>query len=92
MKRSERKAMIPELFEQGKSIEEICEELGYKDPRYVEQTLRELDMFPEALYGIDVPKVWALRKAGWTMDQIIDEFGHKFTSKQIQEAVTSWRS
>lgn len=92
MPRTDKAKQIPELFREGKDVYEIADILGYKSPGYIRTVLREQNMLPEQKYGIDVPKVLALRKAGWHMDQIIDEFGHNYTSKQIQEAVTKWRA
>lgn len=90
MRTSDKAQQIPELFREGKDVYEIADILGYKSPGYIRTVLREQNMLPEQKYGIDVPKVLALRKAGWHMDRIIDEFGHNYTSKQIMKAVDEW--
>ncbi len=91
MKKSERRAKIFELYDDGKSIDEICSILGYHRPEYVRSVLREGGIpLVDKLSGIDVPKVLALRKAGWHMADIIEEFGNEFTAEEIIQAVEDY--
>lgn len=91
MKRSERRAKIFELYEDGKSIDEICSILGYHRPEYVRSVLREEGIpLAEKPNGIDVPKVLALRKAGWHMADILEELGNEFTAEQVIQAVEDY--
>lgn len=85
MKGRERTALIPVLWKKGKEVSEICEELGYKDAKHVTKVLRRNGLYVDK--RIDVAKVHALQKAGWNMEMIVDEFGYRFTSEEIQNAI-----
>lgn len=83
--RKERQKLIPVLWKEGKSPLEICDELGYKTPEYVIVVLKKLGLYEDQ--RIDVPKVLALQKAGWTMDMIEQEFNYRYTQEEIAAAV-----
>lgn len=84
--KARRKKMI-RMYKEGYSLSEICETLEYKDTDYLVQTLRRIGLYKGNRFGIDVPKVLALKKAGWTMKDIIEEFNHEFTATEINMAI-----
>lgn len=81
----ERTALIPVLWQEGKEVTEICDELGYKDAKYVIRVLKNKGLYVDQ--KVDVAKVRALQNAGWNMDMIVDEFNYRFTAEEIQAAV-----
>lgn len=83
----ERRKQMRQMYEDGYTLPEICEELGYKTTEYVQDELRKLGVYVKYPFGIDVPKVLALRRAGWDMKKIIEEFNHEYTATQINMAV-----
>ena len=87
-----RRKKAAEMYQDGYSVHDICAELGFTSEEYVRTILKDLGVWPEQLHGIDVPKVLALRRAGWHMAQILEEFNGKYTAKQIMEAVQRWDS
>lgn len=90
MNGTDRRKKAAEMYQEGYSVHDICAELGFTSPEYVRTILKDLGVWPEQMYDIDVPKVLALRKAGWHMSQILDEFRNQYTAKQIMEAVERW--
>jgi DNA-directed RNA polymerase specialized sigma subunit len=84
---AERRQKMRDMYEEGYSLQEICDELGYKTTDYVEYALRKMGVYRADEFGIDVPKVKALKAAGWTMQQIIAEFGHRYTATEINKAL-----
>ena len=84
-----RLAMLRELYLSGHTIGEICKEMGYKTPETPINYLRNMGIY-EDYGGIDVPKVLALRRAGWHMADIRYELGNKFTAEQIIDAVNEY--
>lgn len=85
MKTSEKAKLIPVLWNEGKSPSEICEELGYKCEKHVVKVLKQLGLYVNK--RVDIAKVHALQKAGWSMDMIVNEFGYQFTAEEIQKAL-----
>lgn len=79
---------MKELYEQGYDLAYISEEMGIT-PGYIEDCLKKMGVWHD-YGGIDVPKVLALRKAGWHMADIRYELGNKFTAEQIIEAVNEY--
>lgn len=90
MNKPERRKKAAEMYQGGYSVHDICAELGFTSPEYVRTILKDYGVWPEQMYDIDVPKVLALRKAGWHMSQILDEFRNQYTAEQIMEAVNKW--
>lgn len=84
--KARRRKMI-EMYKEGYSLSEICETLEYKDTDYIVQTLKRYGLYKGNRSGIDVPKVLALKKAGWTMKDIVEEFNHDFTVTEINMAI-----
>lgn len=76
------------LYLQGYDLAYISEEMGIT-PGYIEDCLKKMKVWQD-YGGIDVPKVLALRKAGWHMAEIRYELGNRFTAKQIIEAVNEY--
>ena len=65
MNKPERRKKAAEMYTEGYSVHDICAELGFTSPEYVRTVLKDLGVWPEQMHGIDVPKVLALRRAGW---------------------------
>ena len=84
-----RLAQLRELYTNGCTIAEICKEMGFKTPETPINYLKEMGIY-EDYGGIDVPKVLALRRAGWHMADILDEFGGKYTADEIMDAVNEY--
>jgi len=76
------------LYLQGYDLAYISEEMGIT-PGYIEDCLKKMKVWQD-YGGIDVPKVLALRKAGWHMAEILYELGQKYTAKQVIEAVNEY--
>lgn len=87
--KEERRARVKELYESGHTVEEICKIMRYKTQESVIYILKRLGIY-ETYGGIDVPKVLALREAGWHMADILTEFDHRFTARQIMDAVNEY--
>ena len=86
------RANIARLAEKGFTPDEIVTEIGAKSRSHVLAILSEMG-FREARNGVkrlDIPKVKALRRAGWSMQKIVSEFGHNFTEEQIVDAVREY--
>ena len=79
---------MKELYEQGYDLAYISEEMGVT-PGYIEDCLKKMGVWYD-YGGIDVPKVLALRRAGWHMADIRYELGNKFTAEQIINAVNEY--
>ena len=70
------KASIPqmvELYLQGLEPDEIKEELGYSSAEYITQKLRDAKVYDSSRKRIDKGKIKALRKAGWSIQDIAEE-------------------
>ena len=76
------------LYLQGYDLAYISEEMDCT-PGYIKQCLQRMGVWFD-YGGIDVPKVLALRKAGWHMAEILYELGQKYTAKQVIDAVTEY--
>ena len=79
---------MKELYEHGYDLAYISEEMGIT-PDYIRNCLQKMGVWYD-YGGIDVPKVLALRKAGWHMAAIRYELGNRFTAEQIIEAVNEY--
>ena len=88
--RETRHRMVADMYQNGYTDIEIAEEMGYKTTEHVKVILRKMGML-ENESAIDVPKVLALKKAGWSMGMIVQEFGRKYTQKEISSAVIDWQ-
>lgn len=84
-----RKKIVREMYLEGRTELEIADRIGYKSTKHVKATIRKLGLRVDCPI-IDVPKVLALRKAGWQTEQIIEEFGYKFSADQIEEEVKKY--
>lgn len=85
-----RSRMVKEMYLEGMSTQEIANELGYSSSDQIRSILRRLG-FKNGEYVMDVPKVLALKKAGWSMAMIVDEFSNRYTATQIENEVEKWR-
>lgn len=85
-----RKRIVADMWRKGYTEVEIANEIGYTSAEHVTKLLRKLGLRDEEMM-IDVPKVIALQRAGWTMDQIVEEFDQKYTAEQLKEAVRKWK-
>ena len=84
-----RMKQLREMYLQGYDLAYICEEMGYKTQKTAINYLRIMGVYEGN--KLDVNKVIALKRAGWLIDQIVDEFNHKYTAKQIIEAVNEYK-
>lgn len=76
---------IRELYLQGMSMADVAEEVGAKSVSFVRTILRDEGLIVE--YGIDIGKVKALKKAGWSISEIEYELGWKYTAQEIEDAL-----
>lgn len=85
-----RKRIVADMWRKGYTKVEIANEIGYTSIGHVTSLLNKLGLRGEEMM-IDVPKVLALQRAGWTLDQILDEFDGDFTAEQVNTAVRKWK-
>ena len=81
--------IVAEMHRKGYTDIEIADEIGYA-PSHVRTVLKRLGLLDHT--ELDVPKVLALKEAGWSIDRIVGEFGKKFTSDEIKDAVRAWEA
>jgi len=93
-KSRERQDKAIEMYKAGAQLEDITAELGYVHDGYVRGLLKNRGLLrPEDQEKgeLDVPKVLALKRAGWSMAQIVDEFEHRFTAAEINMEVAKYK-
>ena len=88
--REETRQKIVKLWNDGLSVLEIRDEMGYKCTKAIESQLRLAGISPRGVDGLDVSKVIALQKAGWNMDKIVDEFAYNYTAEYIAAEVNKF--
>lgn len=86
MKRKLDREKMCQMFMDGYSYDEIANETGAKSVAVVKDLIRACGIRQKE-NRIDVGKAKALRRAGWTIDMIVNEFGYNFTAKEIEEAL-----
>lgn len=85
--------LMVDLAEDGYTVREIAEIVGAKSPHYVRTALKRLgikavrDTRTPSPDRLDVPKAKALSAAGWTVEQIAEEFDNLFPIEKIREAI-----
>lgn len=82
-------------YRNGMSIEAMRIKYDYSSDTAVRHVLRKQGELPQAPgrwaeKPIDVPKVLALSRAGWPIEEIVEEFDCKYTAKQIRKAVKDY--
>lgn len=87
---------ILEYYKQGYSVEEIAEAYNvsestiYKRIKQAEEQIRYQEMSKGKAYeNIDMGKVFALKRAGWTLGKIGEEF--KMKAEEIAEIIRQWQ-
>lgn len=65
---------IFEMYEQGFSLMEIADAVGARSTTYIQTLIREADGRGKVV-NIDKGKIHALRKAGWSIADIVFEMG-----------------
>lgn len=85
--RAETRAKIVGLWNEGYTVLEIRDAMGYKCSDSIETQLRLAGINPKGETGIDVPKVRALMRAKWTINKIVEEFHYDYTAAEILAAV-----
>ena len=84
------RAQLADLCEQGYTAKEIAERVGAASIQYVKEVLAGMGLCPAEPPKngeLDIPKVKALSRAGWSVEKIRNEFGYQFTADQIEEAI-----
>jgi hypothetical protein len=93
-KSRERQGKAIEMYKAGAQLEEITAKLGYVHDDYVRGLLKQRGLLrPEdqEKAELDVPKVLALKRAGWSMVKIADEFENRFTVAEINMEVAKYK-
>ena len=72
---------MTELYRGGMSTEEIAQAHGYKNDKYIRERLKQIGLYDNN--RIDVGKIRALRKAGWTISAIAFEMAT--TGEKVKE-------
>ena len=75
------------MHEDGYTDQEIADEVGAKSWRTIHEILIVMDKQKKRENRLDIPKVRALQKAGWTSEKIEQEFNYRFSRGQIEEAM-----
>lgn len=93
--RKKHKAMIAD-FNAGMSAEDIQKKYNYATLGAVRYVLRKHGKEPDlpGRWGdrpLDAPKVLALSRAGWPIEEIVKEFDKRYTVEEIRKAVREWR-
>lgn len=77
---------ISRLFDAGYNNHQIADIIG-GNYRTVYDILLDMGKGPSRNSMLDIPKVKALAKAGWTAEQIEYEFGWRFGIETIRQAM-----
>lgn len=83
-------------YRNGMSIEKMKVKYDYTTITAVRHVLRKQGELPQspgrwAEKPLDVPKVLALSRAGWSIGKIVEEFNNEYSEEQIRKAVREWR-
>ena len=75
------------MYNEGFSLKEIADAVGTSEPVIYDLTRTMGIRKPTRLEILDIPKVKALQKAGWTAEEIEYEFGYRFGIEVIRDAM-----
>jgi len=79
---------IVRMYKQGYTDQEIANAVGSSSWRTIDDLLVKLGVRNQKRETtLDVPKVRALAKAGWTVEEIEYEFAWRFGIEQIRDAL-----
>lgn len=88
--------IIIRMYMNGDSLDDIAKKAKVTSSGYVEAILENEKMLGKCLKRsgvvLDVAKARGLKKAGWSMWKIFDEFGGVFTVPEITAAIKDYCS